>query len=273
MKFDLAKINWWMSSGVSYDSDYQSLLDRATALGYTKPSGAQQVKQNAFVLELKSSGIWTLLDVLYVFANDGSENFAKINWKSPTTFELTKSGTITWTSNLGSAGNGTTGYYNTGWNASANGVNYALDNASAFHYNNTEGGSSGLDYGFRGNTDNGRLYFNPRTASDNLQGRINQNTAAAINIVANLTAVGFYQIQRTSAANYRVFKNGVQTGADQAQASGTLSVQNCLICAENINGTPSSFSTRQIGIFGLGAGLATKEAALRTAWNNYFTSL
>jgi hypothetical protein len=57
-------------NGVAFDTDYQAILSRATTLGYTLPSVSQRIKQNALVLSLKAGGIWTKLDVLYIFAND-----------------------------------------------------------------------------------------------------------------------------------------------------------------------------------------------------------
>ena len=69
------------------DADYQAVLDEATLLGYTLPSSGQQTIQNQFVLDLKSAGIWSQLDLLYVMATDGDSNYSLLNWVSPSNFE------------------------------------------------------------------------------------------------------------------------------------------------------------------------------------------
>jgi hypothetical protein len=70
---------------VPFDPDYQAILDRATALGYTLPSAACQSLQNSFVVALKSAGAWTLLRSLNVWAHDSSDDrFGLIDWIAPT---------------------------------------------------------------------------------------------------------------------------------------------------------------------------------------------
>jgi len=47
MSMSIVKKMWvFGGSGVSFDSDYQAVLDRGTALGYTLPSASQRTKQN-----------------------------------------------------------------------------------------------------------------------------------------------------------------------------------------------------------------------------------
>lgn len=122
--------NWWWQSGggVSFDSDYQTILDKGTALGYTLPSAGQQILQNDLVVALKASGSWNLLDVLYVFANDSSLNFGRINWKDPDSFLCSVTGSPSFTSNKG-FGRVSTSFIDTGWTPSTHGVNYTQNNA------------------------------------------------------------------------------------------------------------------------------------------------
>ena len=108
----------------SFDADYQAVLNRATALGYPLPSASQRIIQNALVLALKLGNIWTKLDVLYIFANDGGQNFATLNWKAPTLNQATLISSPTFTSNQGFTGNGTSSYINTSFNPSTSGVQY-----------------------------------------------------------------------------------------------------------------------------------------------------
>lgn len=80
--------------------EYQAVLDYATSQGYTLPSAAQQDAQNALVAALVDAGIWEELDLFYNFFTDGSEDFAKINWIAPGTFQIT-SGETVFTANYG----------------------------------------------------------------------------------------------------------------------------------------------------------------------------
>lgn len=102
-------------SGAGFDSDYQAVLDYATTQGYTLPSASQQTIQNQLVLDLKTAGAWSNIDVLYVFATDGDADFALINWKDPASLEAVNVG-CTFTANEGYDGAGssanriTTGY-------------------------------------------------------------------------------------------------------------------------------------------------------------------
>ena len=95
-----------LAGGVGgFDADYQAVLDRASSLGYTAPSSGQQTLQNTLVTDLKTAGIWDKLDALYIMANDGSREFGRLNWASPSTFELSELPSApTFTSNQGFSG-------------------------------------------------------------------------------------------------------------------------------------------------------------------------
>src|SRR5690606_670175 len=84
-----------------FDEDYQEVLTYAASQGYTLPSPEQQVAQNNLVLALKDSGVWVLLDILYVFATDGDSDYATLNWKDPTSHQCAKVNSPTFTANSG----------------------------------------------------------------------------------------------------------------------------------------------------------------------------
>lgn len=94
-------IDWWIGGGgVSYTTEYQAVLDRATALGYTLPSSAYKTKGDTLVSGLKSNSQWSLLNFLYVLYCD-QDNFTLINWKSPSDAVLTKNSTVNFVANGG----------------------------------------------------------------------------------------------------------------------------------------------------------------------------
>lgn len=94
--------------GVSFDADYQAILDYATTQGYTLPSASQQTLQNQLVVDLKAAGVWSKLDTFAVFATDGDADFALIDWINLS--QYTAYNSPTFTSNQGFQGNGTSSY-------------------------------------------------------------------------------------------------------------------------------------------------------------------
>jgi len=118
-----------------FDSDYQALLDYATSQGYSLPTEAQQFDQNNLVQVLKTNDTWAKLDLFYLFMTDGDEDFAGLNWKSPSTFKINPVNNPTFTSNVGYTGNGTDQYLETGW-AATSGSNFTRNAASHGVYTN-----------------------------------------------------------------------------------------------------------------------------------------
>lgn len=147
----------YMKAMVSgFDSSYQAILNRAVALGYNLPSAYCQYVHNDMVLKLKALGTWSKIDILYQMDSDAPDlNFATLNWKDPTLFQLTLVNSPTWSVNNGIVFDGTTQYASTGWIPSTHGVNWTLGSAtmavrlennagSGYAIGNTVGGSTGL---------------------------------------------------------------------------------------------------------------------------------
>ena len=113
-----------------FDAGYQAMLDQAASLGYTAPSAAQQTLQNTLVTDLKTAGVWDKLDVFYVFATDGDSDYATLNWKAPSSHQVTKVSSPTFTANEGFTGNASSAYLDTNYNPTNDATNYALNAAS-----------------------------------------------------------------------------------------------------------------------------------------------
>jgi len=114
------------------DTDYTAILNYATTLGYALPSGAQQVKQNKLVVDLKNAGIWSKLDTLAVFATDGNSDFALIDWKRLSQYTAVNSPTFT--TNGGFTGNGTSSYIDTNFNPSVGTNKYLINDEGRFFW-------------------------------------------------------------------------------------------------------------------------------------------
>lgn len=255
--------------GVTFDADYQAVLNRGSALGYALPTPGQQVKQNAYVLALKAAGIWALLDVLYVFATNGDSNYATLNWKAPTLFQCAKVNSPTFTANLGFNGNGTTSYLNTTWIPSVNGVNYVLNNSSfGGQVNTDQAAANDIVYGATTGVNTSYL-ITKRLADSQAQWFINNNVGVGTGAAAS---TGLFHVKRIDAINISAYRNGVLIASVAGGSSGRPATS-FFIGGRSDTGVLTLPSSKQIANFWAGAGLNGLEAANYNAWNTYFTSL
>lgn len=246
----------------SFDAGYQAVLTYATTQGYTLPSVAQQTKQNKLVVDLKSAGVWSRLESFGVFATDGSQDFASIDWKRLS--QYTRVNTPGFTTNQGFKGDGISKYLNFNY---AWGSSISTSNASI-----------------------GQYYFSGIiTLSDIMGARVSFSSEMA------MIAPGQYRLfcdAVTSAyvpslgidihcrdgASSGFLRNGgtnyTQTGLTN-QSKGTLT--NYGLSAINQNGSALFFgATNQIPISMsfFGQSLTTTQAGnFDTAFNTYITSL
>jgi len=130
------------------DASTSALLDQATTDGYTAASGTCLTALDTFISTLKSDGIWTLLDALWLPATNGDSDFACYNLKDPSTFKLTKVNSPVFTSLEGFTGDIVSAYLNTNWSPTTNGVNYQFNNASITVYARYYPGGSRYDLTF-----------------------------------------------------------------------------------------------------------------------------
>jgi hypothetical protein len=71
-----------------FTTEYQAILNRASALGLNPPCITEQIRQNQLIIDLINGGLWSKLGVLYMFSVDlcggVSPAFTLINWITPT---------------------------------------------------------------------------------------------------------------------------------------------------------------------------------------------
>ncbi len=255
-------INWWASGG--YTSEYQAILTKATSLGYTLPSPANQIKQNAFMQALKTAGILSHLDCLRVYKYSNNISFAGIDWIDPTRTVSTNVNTPSLDDAKGIFGNGTTSYVNLNATPSLL-TKFTQNDASYFVYAGdtvpsiattfmtaTFDGTRQCQMGYTGNT----FYT------------INNTTG--VNSTGNIFAVGLIISQRIISTSFNLIDNGVTTNlVDTSLGRPTTPF---FLCARNNNSTPDSFNTNKIAVWGAGDGLSGLTAALKTATDNFYAS-
>jgi hypothetical protein len=251
------------SGGVSFDADYQAVLDYATTQGYTLPSASQQTLQNQLVLDLKSGGIWSKLDTFAVFATDGNSDFALIDWIRLSQYTAVNSPTFT--SNDGFTGDGISAYIDTNFNLLNDSLNYTQDSASRFGWIN---GTATLDKAFDGVSSFSNYNSSNIRTSSTGQWRINTNVNADVNASCAGTdyLLHFYRDGASSSGFY----------SDLSLTSGNTTSSSSLEDATQtiIAGKSSwNFSSLTISIYGMGDDLSNENTDLYNALNTYITSI
>lgn len=262
LKKDLKVLNPVKPTPSVFDTDYQAVLDRSTALGYTAPSAAQQTLQNTLVEDLKTAGVWDKLDVFYVFATDGDSDFATLNWKAPSSHQVTKVNSPTFTADGGFTGNGSSSYLNTNYNPETSGTNYTLNDASISVWSNTfvlNNFITGVE----------SSAFNCiRMSSTSANQRINMGGSAAFTPRVNLSdsSKKLRQLNRTSSTNATAFIDTTST-THTANSIGIES-QN-----QTILRSAAQYSSTEVAFFGMGASLVSENADFYSALNTYKSAL
>lgn len=257
---------------ISFDTDYQAVLNRATTLGYNLPSASQQIKQNALVLSLKLGGIWNKLDVLYVFANDAVNgfDFATINWKTPNSYQASLNNPLTFTTNQGITGS-SSGWINTTFNPTIGTNNYKVADASRYLYVRTQGVSQSLDGVSTGNVNCFVASTSPTPSTSISLFRINQGANAPTWVGGAVNSNASNQmksIHRTSSTASRVYLG--TTSYDFTNLAGVNALANFQQFILQRNGVSGD---SQISMYSMGANLVTENTAFVNAFNTYITSL
>lgn len=240
-----------------YDPSYLLILQKAVSLGYTIPSISQQSKQNLFLLSLKLNGIWNKLDVIYVFANNGSKEFATLNWKNPNLNQNTLVNSPTFTINQGFNGDNISSYIDTNFNPDGTG-NYVLNNASRYAYLKSSTANKIID----GNTSN---TGNSITSFVSALQRINQGGNNLLNSI-DFSGIGMKSIHRTSSTNVSCFSGLTLTTS--ISTSTSLAGVN-----QTIFRSASAYSNHQISFYAMGASLVSENTDLVSSFSSYLTSL
>lgn len=244
---------------VTYDAAASTLFAAMT----TPPTTARKAQINTLILALKAAGVWSLLDVFYVLAAADSQA-ARLNWKTPGTFDAVAVSSPSFTADRGYTGDGSTSRLRTQFTPSVNGVNYTQNDAAAWLWNLTEGqDNTGQELG---NAVTPRTFTRIRNTSN--QAIMAVNSGSTSTTVANSTALGFFGSQRVSGTTVNVFKNGASLGTS-APGAAAITATEQWICGAN----STVFSARQIAAASWGASLAGKEAAFYSALLTYMQSV
>jgi hypothetical protein len=227
-----------------------------------EPDAPRKALINTLIVALKTAGIWTKLDVLYLTAAHDAQA-ARLNWVS-SSYSLVAYSSPTFLVDRHYVGDGAASYLDTEYQPGVSAGSKALQDDNHFGVwirNNVNG--TGIDCGSTNHTINSNN-------SGNVSAR---NMAATSDTVAtNGTSVGHTVHSRSAAATYSRYKDGSSLG-DATRTSAAPGALSAFLCCRN-SGSASAFSTRQIAAMHLGSGLTASEvSSLRTALNTYLTAL
>jgi len=246
----------------SYDVDYQEVLNLATANGVALPTATESDINNQIVLDLKASGVWSMIDCFYKYKGDATSAFKLIDWK-----RLSQGigfGGLTWTS-TGVKGNGTNAYINSTFKPAIDGINYTRDAAGVFFVNTLNivetasllGANSSANYGMGviGNRSSNNNYWTLNT---------DMATTTFENVNSTVGANGLYRI---SATQQRLITNAY----DNVQNNNSLALisEEVAILAQNDINDPVTpqvklYSQEELSYLVIGGNMEAKHTNLKT---------
>jgi hypothetical protein len=240
-------------TGVTYDSNYQAVLDYATANSIALPDDNQKIADNIKMLAYKSIGAFDLDDAIFQLSGTATTAFKLICWKR--LIQAIPNGGLTWNT-TGVKGNGTDAWIDTLFNPNTGTNNYTLNSASVL-YNSTV--SDNTDAGVVIGAYNGgytSLAANRDSGSKNFLINGGYTTSGGDN-----STVGLNMLSRFSATE---ITRGIATKPLTVSANVT-SIPNVsfgLLCLNRDTGA-QSFSKEEINFAAIGADKTSKYNLLR----------
>lgn len=255
-----------------YETEYQALITFAKANAFSPmPSIATRIDGNRLMQRLKSDGLHAAHDAYWVTATDSRE-FASLNWKNPSTFRLLENGTLSHSS-LGFQGNGSTGYLNTQFNASTNGVNYTLNDAGVtVHVSSFDATSNNALFGVRNAGATSQILGVARSTAVLNATRMQMNDNTNSDFADNFMTRAIYHFKRVNASNKGLTRKSEVLG-NVANNAVSIPNGNIYLLARNSLSTTSVdlYSANTIGFAGISRELTTSEENLfRNSYVTYF---
>lgn len=216
-------------------------------------SGRDKRAIDFMVKRYKQFGLWAKTDMLHLHALS-QPLAARVNLKNPGTYDLVAVNTITHTPGQGTAGDGSTSYFTTGYVVPAGNQDSAYIKA----FNRVKGSTAATRGLISGGTAGGRFAeLLQASTTGNLTCRLNSSTSTASGVDAGQHVM----MVRTASTVTPIYRNGVAQ-TDPATTSGVPSLFELFVHARNSSGTASLFNPGQLSITGAGAGLTAAEVAM-----------
>lgn len=227
------------------------------------PGTARKALIDTFIGALKTAGVWTKIDVMWVLAAH-HEQAARLNWKAPGSFTCTAVNSPTFTVDRGFAGDGSSSCLDTGWDRLLNGVTFTQNDAHVGVYQRTSpNGNEAVTEnagGFRISANAGAGAFTRSKLNSNTELQAPAGGTAPLHMIA----------RRNDSTNVSLMRDGVQVVIPTAAPSSSFGGGNVRI---GVRG-PSTFVSSQVALLTLGGYLSDAEASLcYTASHAYMTAV
>jgi hypothetical protein len=244
----------------AFDADYQAVLDYGTTQGYTLPSESQQLLQNQLVVDLKDAAVWSDLDLFYVFATDGDEDFATINWKDVNNFQATKVNSPDFTTNVGFNSNGTSSYLSTNYVPRINSTNFQLL-SNSLHYYVANNPTNSFHHASRDANDSNAISYGQQV-------KRHQGSATSFPNVP-IAANSFFSSIRNGTSTEQYIDNTLNRTIINTPL--LLPNQPYVVCVVNTGATINFAGKAEISFLALGDQIS--NATMYNAWTTYFNAL
>jgi hypothetical protein len=259
-----AAINYPSSSFVANCSQSSALIARMDG-------GENKTAVDTLICGMVTDATYSLMDGLYVFATNSTTN-ALLNW-AQNAYNLTKTGTETFAANAGYTGDGSTGYFDTGFTPLTASGQYTQDGASIGGCALNARTVSGNLYtvGTFSSTNVTYSFIQPLTTGNTFQYTLNSSSSAQSTAESN--SQGSYIVVRPNSTSLIAYRNGASLGS-VTDNSGAMPNDHILIGAVLYSGSPAGFSTDQIAYSFIGGALTgTQATAIYNRLHTYLTAV
>lgn len=227
-----------LDSGKSLDPIVSSWINSLTG---TKPSTSLIKSINNLIIGIKADGNYQYLDFLQLGGMETSEQTLRPIFTSSATKLWVVNGSVT-VDGYGLTGDGATGFVDTFWVPSTNGVNYALSDASLGVYVGNDSNTNSYECG--GNNGSNDSIVGARSTGVATFGN---NVAASAATVLTANSLGLFSSVRTSGTVQDGYKNGVRIVNDTANnVAASKTLRKLYVCAFNSNTVASFFSNKRV---------------------------
>ena len=177
-------------------------------------SAGRQTSVDTLITSLKSGGVWTSLDRLFLFAAENSQSALRDICAAAA---ATVAGGPTFTADRGYTGtdNSSTVYIDSGFNPSTGTPNYTQNSAHISVWSNTNATSAagGVSIGAQVSGASGQdTEIFPKFSDGKAYYRINDTSLGVSGGVANADSTGYYVANRSGAATQQGYRNAVDQG-------------------------------------------------------------
>ncbi len=249
-------------------TESSNFLARATGITTTPDKTAY----DALITGLVTDSVFSLLDALYIFAAPDTTT-AKLNLIQ-NAYNLTQTGSLSFSAAHGYTGDGSTGFFDTGFNPATASGHFVQNSATQGCYVLS---NRAVQQGYTaiGSLNNRQNRLQPLQAGGpgGLLYEINDNSGANFD-ATQTNAQGSWLASRTASNLTSAYKNGNTTAiATSANASGAPDSLNLYLFAFNSSGSASGFSADQMSAVWIGAGMTSTQASnLQGRLNTFMTT-